>query len=342
MAKRTRIFLLAAAGILVVGLTAGLVAWAIRVPVLAALSADAPEELSYVPDTARMVAYADMRQLMRSEFRGKLRQLQPGAAPNANGLEARTGINVEEDIDRVLVASSGFTTGADRKDDSLLVARGRFDAARIEGLLRGQGAQVEQYRGKRLLSLKDASSDVALAFAETGLVLFGNGQLVRSAVDAKSGAGGDISANKEFMGFVGKVQDGTAWTVAKVDSLAGSAALPPEVANSLPPITWLVASGRLDSSLHGLVQAEALDERSAQNLRDVVQGFLALARLQVSRRPELRGALDSIALSSEGKSVSLSFEVTPGLLDLLSSGNTLPRPVTPPRPRSPQGAPQVF
>ena len=65
----------------------------------------------------------------------------------------------------------------------------------------------------------------------------------------------------------------------------------------LPPINWLAASGRIDSGLHGLVRAEAQDEQGAQNLRDVVQGFLALARMQGAREPAYKGMLDSVALS---------------------------------------------
>jgi len=64
-----------------------------------------------------------------------------------------------------------------------------------------------------------------------------------------------------------------------------------------------------------------------------VQGFLALARLQSTREPAYKGMLDSIALNAEGKSVSLSFDVTPAALDLLpSSGNAARRPAAPPRP----------
>jgi len=357
MAKRTRVFLLAASGVLMVGLVISLVAWAMRVPVLAALPG-APEELAYVPETARMVAYADMRQVMQSQFHDKLRQLQRSATPNANSLEARTGINFERDIDRVLVAYTAFaangtgngtgngaangTATGTRGDNSLTIARGRFDQAKIESFMTGQGALVEQYRGKKLSTMKQGATDVALSFAETGLVLFGSGDLVRRALDTKAGGIANISTNAEFMGFVAKVQDTTAWTVAKFDSVAGDTGLPPAVAANLPPITWLIASGRLDTSLHGLVRAEALDEKAAQDLRDVVQGFLALARLQAGRSPEIQSLLNAVMLSSEGKSVSLSFEVTPALLDLLTSGNTLRRPGTPTQPANPQERPQRF
>jgi hypothetical protein len=279
MVKRTRVFLVVAAGVLVAGLGTGLVAWAIGVPAFAAIGSNLPEELTYVPDDAHMVAYVDIRQIMNSPFRGTLQELlRRENAASADDLKTRTGIDLETDIDRVVVATSEGG-GSARPDRPLLVARGRFNMAKIEGLMRDQGAQVEQHREKRLIFIKDAAHDVALAFVETDVVLFGNGVTVRRAIDTRAGIAIDITGNKEVMALVGTVDEGAAWTVARFDALAGRSAFPAEVANQLPPINWLAASGRVDTGVHGLVRAEARDEESAQNLRDVVRGFLALAKI---------------------------------------------------------------
>jgi len=335
MAKRTRVFLFAAAGVLMAALATGLVAWATGMSVLAALGSNVPVELAYVPGTARMVAYADVRQVMSSPFHDRFRQFQR-SNPSQDSLEARTGISFDTDIDRVLVASMATDDAAARMDGTLLIARGRFDAVRIEGAMREQGAQVVQYRGTRFVSIHDDTHDAALAFVEPGLILFGAGDGVRGAIDAKAGAVDGISTNREFMALVGDVDEGTAWSVAKFDSVSGRMPFPPAIVNQLPPINWLAASGRLDSGLHGLVRAEARDEQSAQNLRDVVQGFLAFAKLQGSREPAYKGMLDSVALTADGKSVSLSFDLTPAVLDLLTSSGNAVRPQAAPR------RPQVF
>jgi len=331
MAKRTRVFLFAAAGVLMAILATGLVAWASGGSLLAALGSNAPDELAYVPGTARMVAFADVRQVMSSPFQDRLRQFEGTNSSNPDNLEARTGIKFDTDIDRILVASMASDDASARPDRSLLIARGRFDDVRIEGLMRDQGAQVDQYRGKRLIAIKDATHDATLAFVEPGLVLFGARDGVRGAIDAKAGAADGIRANSEFMALVGDVDEGTAWSVAKFDSVSGRAPLPPAVINQLPPINWLAASGRIDSGLHGVVRAEARDEQSAQSLRDVVQGFLAFAKLQGAREPAYKGMLDSVALTAEGKSVSLSFELTPAMLDLLTSPGTAAPRRAPPR-----------
>jgi hypothetical protein len=80
------------------------------------------------------------------------------------------------------------------------------------------------------------------------------------------------------------------------------------------------------------LRAEARDIQSAESLRDVIQGFLALARLQGARDPAYRSMLDSVALTADGATVSLSFDVTPAALDLLTpSGPPLRGPAAPRR-----------
>src|SRR5689334_17124765 len=219
MKGRTRVFLFAAAGVLIASVTTGLVAWATRVS-----AATATDELAYVPATAVMVAYADVRGLMNSPFHDRIRQLQrTGPAAGSDDLEARTGIRFDTDIDGVVVASNGVTAPQQAADGSLLIVRGRFDATRIEGVMRSRGGQIDQYRGKRIVTLTNTTSDAALAFAEPGLLLFGPQASVRGGLDAKAGAAPAIDSNREFMTLVNDVSDGTAWSVAKLDSASGRA-----------------------------------------------------------------------------------------------------------------------
>src|SRR5579872_3943032 len=138
MAKRTRLFLLTAAGVLAAVLGTGLIAWAMGVPGLAALTSGGPSELAFVPGNARMVAYADVRQLMNSPFHDHIKAFE-GTRADPNGIQARTGIDVEPDIDRLLVASAPGEAAPTPRGQSLLVARGQFDVTRIEAVMREQG-----------------------------------------------------------------------------------------------------------------------------------------------------------------------------------------------------------
>ena len=67
-----------------------------------------------------------------------------------------------------------------------------------------------------------------------------------------------------------------------------------------------------------MLRAEARDDEAAKNLRDVVQGFLALAKLQAGKKPEIQTLVQSLQLSGTGKTVALSFEVPPSSSTRLS------------------------
>jgi hypothetical protein len=69
MTKRTRYFVFGSVTVLLVGLCTGLVAYYTGMPMGAFGQSSGLSELRYVPATASVVAYADVRKLMQSELR---------------------------------------------------------------------------------------------------------------------------------------------------------------------------------------------------------------------------------------------------------------------------------
>ena len=60
-----------------------------------------------------------------------------------------------------------------------------------------------------------------------------------------------------------------------------------------------------------------LDEEAAKNLRDVIRGFMALAKLQAGRKPEFQAMMQSLELGGTGKTVALTFSVPGEVFDAL-------------------------
>jgi hypothetical protein len=313
MTKRTRLFLSVATGVLTVGLGTGIVASYMGLSALPIIGDAGPVELAYVPSDARLVGFADVRDIMNSELRQKFHELRPHAPPNS-GFEQQTGINVETDIDHVVVAMLGGTEGARR---SLVLARGRFDEVRIEQLIRDKGGRVEDYKGNRLLVLADQPESVALSFVEPGLVVFGRQAAVRLAIDTKA-SDSNVTDNADIMNLAREVDDGSAWAVGRFDALASGGQLPANVVEQLPPIDLFAASGHINGGLRATLRAEARDDVAAQNLRDVVRGFIALARLQSGRNERLLTLLNSVELAGDGKTVALSLTIPATAIDLLA------------------------
>ena len=101
MTRRTRYFMRGAASVLVIGLCTGLVVYYGGTPPALTAAVAGPEELQYIPADALAVAYADIRAVMLSDLRQRIRDREPEAEARQKFQEL-TGINLEEDIDYVV------------------------------------------------------------------------------------------------------------------------------------------------------------------------------------------------------------------------------------------------
>lgn len=346
MTTKTRYFVIVSLLVLTVGLGTGLVAYYVGIPGSPFSRAAGPGELQFVPRDATVVAYANVREVMASDVRQRVRKY----APSENGQQEfrnETGIDIESDIDRVVACLEG---GAPNPK-GMVLARGRFNETKIEGLAREHGAEIQDYKGKRLIMVTPATmarqhaeesgeptatpeprhdTSFALAFVEPGLVAVGSADLVRQAID---GTGEKVTSNSELMGLVKSLDSGNAWAVGRFDALRANAHLPEGIAAQIPAITWFSVTSQIDGGIRGVLRAETRDEESANNLRDVARGFMALAKLQAGSKPELQTMIQALQLGGTGKTVALSFDIPAQVFDALgeAAGQAHPKPRLRPR-----------
>jgi hypothetical protein len=313
MTKRTQRFVFLGVTILVVGLGTGLVASYVGFPNLGLVGSDGPVELAYVPADATVVAYADVREVMDSELRQKLLKFSPGNDASADWFQTETGINIQTDVDRVVASMPTPNTGNPPRP--LVLIRGRFDTSRIESLIREKGGTVTDYNKQRVISV---NNEFGLAFVEPGLAAVGDLASVKRAIDTKL-SGSNVTSNAAIMRLVRDLDAGNAWAVADVQSVTNASLLPPEVKQQLPPVTWFAVSGRVSDGLEAVIRAEARDEAAANNLRDVVRGFIALARMQAGQHPALADLVNSVELGGTGTTVSIAVSIPASMIDLLGA-----------------------
>jgi hypothetical protein len=327
--RRTRIFVLASAGVLLVGLGTGLVT--AYMGGFQAPGGHGPDELAYISVEAQVVAYANLREVRGSWLHDAVLRLGPGNG-HSGWLQAETGINLDQDVD-ALVASMPGPAGS----RPLLLATGRFDPARLETVARQRGATVDEYRTVRVFELPAAG--LAIAVVDPTLVVVGSPAQVRQAMDVKHGQFAGVRSDVALMEQVRDLDGGHAWAVVR-----GGADLPVPPAfspgmSSLGGLAWLTARGQVDSGIRAAFRAEATDEASARLLRDHIQHVVALGRLQAEQQPRLADLVNSIELGGEGRRISLGFVVPPDMIDVLRQW-PLP-PAVRPAPGSRPGGPGV-
>jgi hypothetical protein len=358
--QKTRYFLLGTAAVLVAGLCTGLVAYYGHLPGSLFARAAGPEELQYVPADAAVVAYADVRTVMDSEFRNRFRELAEGKHGHSrNELKEKTGIDIEQDVDS---ATACVFAGGQKAQGGYAVLRGRFDTARLEALALEHGGSLTDYKGHRLVVVtKDHDDDddepgeaevpveegvaktrhwgvgrnedhrFALAFVEPGVMVVGSEEAVRRGIDVSEG-GSTAADNPELMRLIADVRDDSnMWAVGRADVMTKGKGLPGEVASQIPSLKYFTAAGRVNGGVSARLSAEARDEEAAKNLREVVQGFAALARLQAASKHELQPILQSLQIGGDGNTVQVSFSLPTAAVEDLTRGVSSRRAPRPPQ-----------
>ncbi len=354
---RSRVALLAATVVVVLGMLAGLGALALR-PARAAVG-PLPAAALVLPADARFVMGFDVKRFTASPFYTRYAS-RPGMRPQAFvELEQRTGLDAARDVDELIVAGTGV--GAD--GDMIALAIGRFDVAKLTRALETEG-KVSSYRyeGSSLWAFKadgpraargDGPRASAMALASLGrdALLLGSKPRVEAAVANRKRGLAPLRSNEMIVRLAERIRSGsTFWMVgdgALLSSLPASFSGPgtsPGAAASLnlPALRSLTVTGDLDPLVSLAITGEALDEPGARNLADVVRGLVALAAIQAQQKPELQQLASALSVTTEANRVLVTARIPYQLLDALSAGVKRTAPTAkgaPPSPRLEAPAP---
>ena len=121
-----------------------------------------------------------------------------------------------------------------------------------------------------------------------------------------------------MMKLVNEIDNANAWAVGQFDAIASKAGLPAEIAardaapsrGSRRPVTSTAASAARS-------RPKPRTRRRRKNLRDVMGGFLAMAKMQAGNKPGMQQLADSLVISGEGNTVALAFTIPSEVLDVL-------------------------
>ena len=322
MSKRTRYFMIGAVAFLVLGLSIGTVAY-YNGGFKVLTQGGGPAELQYVPENAVVVAFANVQQIMNSEFRQRMKQLEAGKSERGQQeFRDQTGIDIEKDIDTVVAYMTPDPADAS-KPSGVVMATGRFNVQQISDFVKLKGGTVGEHRGKPFITFSSpqAQGDSgALAFLSNRQVALGSADAVRRTVDLAVGQVpvADVTKNAKMMDLIARVHSGNAWVVGRFDALKSQAHLPQQVTSQIPPISWFSASSSIDGGLKGQLSVEAASPEAAGNLMKVVEGLKGLAALQAQSNnvpSQLQQVLNSLQLERSGETLTLSFSIPSDVLN---------------------------
>ncbi len=335
--RRSRLVLLAAATVVVVGLVVGLGAFVLS-PARAAVGPLPPEAL-VLPADARFLMGFDVQRLTASPFYERY-ALQRGMKPQVLvELERRTGLDPARDVDEIVVAGSGFGDAL----DTLTVAIGRFDRRELARTLQAEG-RVRKYdhQGVTVYALRtdgQGTGGIGLAFLGDNALVVGGRERVESAVASRARGEAPLRSNHAIIALAEKVRPGsTLWMVGDETLLSGlptsmslPGSAPGATALSLPALRSLTVTGDLDPQISLAVTGEASDDAAAKNLADVVRGLVALATIQAQQKPELQKLTSAVSVATEANRVLITVRLPYELVDALQASARPPAPgPTPP------------
>jgi hypothetical protein len=328
--NRSRLVLILAMSVVVVGVVAGLGAlWMSSAH--AAVGPLAGEAL-ILPQDARFVMGFDVKRFAASPFYERFATKRGMKPEMMQQLEERTGLNPTRDIDQIVIAGTGQSG---KESPGVAVAFGRFDLYKLGRAIETQGrAQSTNHEGVTVYYFADEPRMLATAFLDESTLLFGSKDRVLAAISSRTRGEAPLKANAQLMSLVEKVRPGsTFWMVGDQSLLSSMPTSIPAPGSSpdagasmqLPALQSLTVTGDLDPQVSVAITGEARDALAAQNLADVVRGLVAMASLQAQQRPELQQLASAISVTTEENRVLVNARVPYETLEMLQPK---PKPAT--------------
>jgi hypothetical protein len=243
------------------------------------------------------------------------KQVREGIQKGLQEAEDKTGIRLDTDLERVVLAVSDL----DAKEPRFaLLAWGTFDPEKVrravEASLQAEGETLtaKTVEGTTVhVASATGKPAAALAFPDEKTLLAGQAAVVETIVASRARRERPIQANASLMALVKGLDPGSGYWIVMDEPFV--ARMQKEAGGSRPPVPLprtLTLAGKFDGGLE--LAGEMADAAAAKNLADMIQGGLALARMQLAQDPEMQkvpGAqqmLDGVEVKAEGARLTLS------------------------------------
>jgi hypothetical protein len=281
-----------------------------------------PQLVNLVMPDAQVLAGISVDQAKTTPFgQYVLSQIQ-SQGPHLGQISAETGFDPRRDIRELLLASNGAP------QTGLVVARGVFDAQRIQSAALAGGGVMESY--KSLNILEDPKRTHAVAFLDATLAVAGDLASVKLAINRQSLAAPLPASVIVQVDQWSAAHDAWALTTVPPSKLKPSAApVPPNPAfqNALQSIQQAAGGVKFGTQVVFTAQAQTDSEQNATALANVLQFLSSLAQTQAPPSKAQVGALlQGLAVTSSGNLVNFSLSVAETELEQITKSRRATAP----------------
>lgn len=285
-----------------------------------------PAEGLALPGDTQFVMGFDVHRLVASPFYqrfGKDPQGQ-GRPPGFAQLEEKTGLNPERDVDRIVFGGRAVDKGP---EGGVVLVSGRFDRTKLSRAIEteGKGVTFKSHEGTTVYLFREGQGarSGAVAFLDDDTLVLGPRESVEATITNYAGGKAPVRGNAALIALLESVKPGsTFWAVGDQSVLSRLPLSVPGAAGqgsiTLPPVKSVVVTGDFDPMVAVELTGEAVDNKAAQNLADVVRGLVALASLQASQKPEMRELASAVSVTTEAARVRVNLRVPYELIDSLA------------------------
>ncbi len=289
--------------------TAALVA----APWAAMVDAADPQLLGMVMPDAKVIAGVNVDQAKASTF-GQYLITQILINQHLEQAVVQTGFDPTQDLDELLLASNGAATSASH----LALARGTFNGSAIAGAAAAAGATSEVYNGVTIL--ENLNHGGAFAFLSGTIAIAGDVASVKAAIDRQAAPSTLSPALLAAVNQLSSAED--AWGFSQVPPPA----IKPPATSNLPTVPSTVfqniqqSSGGVKFGAQVTLNAQFLLDTpaNATALANVLQFLLNLGEMKEQQNTQATAALNAIAISANGTTVSIAASIPETQMEALA------------------------
>ena len=270
------------------------------------LPAADPQLLNLLMPDAKILAGVNVDQAKTTPF-GQYVLVQVQAQDqHLRQLVALTGFDPTRDLHELLVASNGVQP----HPAGLVLARGSFDAAKLQAAAQTGGATTETYDGVTILI--DPKGTNAVAFLNGTLAVAGDVASVKAALDRQSAPASLDAGLLVKVNQLSATED--AWAVSEIPP---PVIKPPANAPSTPNIPQNVfqkiqqGSGgvKFGAQIVMTADAQTATPDDATAMAGVLQFLANLGQMQGQQNPQAAAILKSLVVTASGSVVHISLSI---------------------------------